>query len=260
MFFHFQNIPWQVDVFLVVLFSLLISMGMTWFFRKYIRQYFPADVDIHLKTLDIAGVMLAFLIGFAVFITQTWYDKADETDEEEANLIQSNLMQAKVFGEENKVKINEAYLSYVHYLIDVEWPLLAQGKDVSVSSTPYLEKLENVYNNILPETETQKAAYAVSISNLAALNLKRAAREKIASSSLHSIIWMLIIFFATIMLIYVFLYPIENVLYNNLICFTFVLIVFILCLFIYLLEYPFDGDIHVRNTPFTSILKAYEHY
>ncbi len=254
--FIFRQIPWQSALVFVGLLSLLISMTLTYISRRFLHKYQEfLEREIHIKTIDVTAIILGLLLGFTTLVSQNWYDFINSAVETEANLIQSGIQNAEFFSSDDKQKIREAYKEYVHYLLTYEWKALEEGDFEGRTVVPYIEKIENVYLNTAVNTDKQKIAYTIALTNLAAINKERVRFEQLASSHFHPIIWILIWFFALILVCFITTYPIRNAVYNYIISFTYIWIIGFLILFLHLLEYPFSGDIRVKPKALTEIME-----
>lgn len=256
MFIVLRDLPWYIAVSLVLVFSVFLSMVLTTIIRKIQWRYAGAiNKEIHVKIIDMSGLMLAFLMGFAVLMSQNWYDAAGEALESESNHIRNALRDASFSDPISKAKIQNALNDYIHYL-NQEWTLLEKGeKDKNNSMEPYIKKIEETYYSLPVDTFSKQQMYTNALANLDIINNKRVTIEKLASASFHPVIWAFLLFFSLLLIGFVSTFPIENAMYNYLTNFIYILIVCMLLLLIHLLEFPFSGDINVKSAALETMLQ-----
>lgn len=250
-FFH--EISWSLDVLIIAIASFILSLLLTLLFRRlYLLYGYAIDKELHMETINISALILGLLLGFAVLVSQNWYDAAEETIANQAASIQNSLRNANVFDHTNKRKIQESFKEYIQYLLD-HWKDLVANKE-ETTTEEYINNIQIIYSQIPINTNKENIAYSNALQDLNSINQQRFHLERLSSANLHPIVWNLILFFSIILLIFIITYPVKNKIYHYLSIYLYTFIISIFLLFLNQLEYPFSGEIHVSPKDLKSIL------
>lgn len=198
------------------------------------------------------GTMYAIIAGLLVFGVYTTFDEASQQSADEASTLVLMYRNAQAFPQPERDQARNAVLSYIHSVIDDEWPALAQG----VGSPKTTEAIDNLFNVYAPMEPTSKWSdqYASSVDHLDTVVKLRNERIDHSTDSLPTIYWFLLFAGGFITILYLALSYVESKAMHAL---AVGLMAVMLGLVIFLLlevNHPFRGEIAVSTDNFDHAL------
>ncbi len=190
--FIYQLSPLLVTA-LVLLGTIAISLALVWICRRFIKLVKTDEDALKLKTYsDAFGIAFAILLGLIIVTAWTAYDKTDDYVKSEVNYLSDLYQQAEYLNEVSRKELRQNLRDYVKEVIEVEWPLLPQGK-YSSTADRYLFRNFHILYQYKPSDRKEEFIQAQMDKIATDATEKRRSRILNAASSLTSIMWVILI-------------------------------------------------------------------
>ncbi|MEV6106041.1 hypothetical protein AB0M28_15180 [Streptomyces sp. NPDC051940] len=109
------------------------------------------------------GVVYAIVLGLAIAGVWEARNGADETVRREAYALHEVSERAGVWPEPARSELRGAVDAYVHYAVDKEWPVMAEGDGLTARGDRMMGEIRTVIATYDPKTDAEnRAAYGLS--------------------------------------------------------------------------------------------------
>src|SRR5262249_31905796 len=115
----------------ITIFTLGVALsvvGLIWVRQKVHIDSLMENHEVGGYMLSVVGTMYAVLLGLVVVDAMTRFQEARSIVEAEANSLADVFVLSRRFPEEKQKKIESLCLGYVTEVVQVEWPLMNEGK------------------------------------------------------------------------------------------------------------------------------------
>lgn len=251
-----RDFSWSSSVLFIIGTTLLLSFFLTFLFKRFFKVNVE-NQDIVIKTVDFVGLVLVFLVGFSILLSQTWYREAQDAIDNESNSLTTLIRFSQEFDKDEEEGVKKAILAYVNYVAFEEWPLLMAGKNVDKTAEAYLQALFKAFEKVSISSQKEEIFYSQAITIVDRFLKERSKRIEFGDASLHPMLWLLLLISGGILIFLVMFFRISDFKYKFFVNYIFILLVALLLFFVFLLDYPFRGEIHLRSNNFQKILKQH---
>lgn len=251
-----RDFSWPSSVVFIIAIALLLAFFLTLLFKRFLK----VDVenqDIIIKTVDFVVLVLVFLMGFSILLSQNWYHEAQDAIDTESNSLTTLIRFSQEFDSREEESVKKAILAYVNYVVLEEWSLLANGKNVDEQAEAYLKAIFKAFSEVSISSQKEEIFYSQAITIVDRFLKERSKRIEFSEASLHPMLWLLLLISGGTLIFLIMFFRISSFKYKFFVSFIFILIVALLLFFVFLLDYPFRGEIHLHSNAFEKILKQH---
>lgn len=204
--------------------------------------------------ISISTLFLAVMVSFLVITVWNNYAAASLNSQKEAQTI--FVLYQNIYSLPNTSEIQLLISEYLEYVIKVEYPQLKNG-DVQLFGAQILGKLQTAIYDYSPADGRESTIYNNCVGLLNAIVDLRVSR--IHNNGLSYVIWLVAIFDSVLIVIMTWFLHCKEVIHYLLVGFISVFIAASLFL-IFVLSYPFRGQIGLTAQPFQEALVAVKNY
>jgi len=177
---------------LVLLGTISVSSFMVWFCRRYVSIIKTAPDAVKIETYsDAFGIAFAILLGLIIVTAWSSYDKTDDYVKTEVNYLSDLYQQSEYLNDVAQKELRQNLRDYVKEVVDVEWPLLSQGKYSQTADNLMFRNFHILYQYVPSD---KKEEFVLAQMNKIATDASEKRRSRIlnASSSLTPIMWVIL--------------------------------------------------------------------
>jgi hypothetical protein len=191
------------------------------------------------------GVIYAVLLAFVCIVAWERYADASHAAEQEATTVTSLYELARGLTGPGHQQIQAALAAYALEVSDVEWKLMASGRQ-SPRAAQDLSELWQSYAQ-LSESDRQQAGYSESLHLMSLLQEERGQRLAYADEVVPRVVWVVLIAGGIITIAFTYLFGVKSALAQSLMTSAITVTVAGVLVLTFILDDPFRGD--VRVTP-----------
>jgi hypothetical protein len=199
-------------------------------------------------------VLFGTMIGFTAFLVLDKYNVAHEAVQSEASDVEELHNLAGHLPEPERSQVRDAVTAYVHAVVEVEWPLMREGR-----ASPRVEALVDALRANLqgsqPTTNTEQVLYAQAIEVVGDLEESRDTRLLYAREGLPPVLWVALVGLSINMMIFSFLVGMENVRLHRLMVSALAAGMVLVLFTIGILDRPFGTESRVGPEPFELVMR-----
>lgn len=253
---YILSLPAVLMCSLAILLGIVISVVALYVIRKKLHwESFKENHEVGGFLFNALGLIYAVLIAFVVYATWEDYNSAREYCDYEADVLQSLYLNIEGLPAEYQEPIRNDIIEYMRMIIEVDWPLLSEGKENPASRQKLID-IWQAYNSVdSMRSDKEKIFFTESLSKLNDVTEYR--RQRILSSQNHIpfVIWIVIIIGALTSIGFSLFFGTRSFLIQATMTSLFTMTNIIVILMILALDHPFTGDIKVSSDVFEQILK-----
>jgi uncharacterized membrane protein len=246
----------KLDNFLILVVALAV-VGVS----VYVTDRFW-DHEKRREHTDVAGfiyagvaVLYAVLLAFVVILGWETLSSAQATTYDEADQLANIYWIAHGVPAPAGPAVDKLCLDYAHTVINVEWPMMDEGK-----SSPRVQDLMNQIRDDVfrfnPTDDRQEVLYEQAVESVNNLSGDRRDRLDAMSETVPEPIWVALIAGGIIMTGFCLLFGLKNRKVHILMVMGVAALVVISLLLIKNMQYPFSGDPHIGPTSFQVFLST----
>ena len=251
-YFLLQMPPFVLMTACMLLFGLCGGVG-AYLFRKYAKiQYLGSHNEVVGYVFGILGGFYALLMGFVVFFVWDALNQAQNNANQEGSLARGLYRDIRYHPDTAKIRpLLNCYLTYVHSVIDREYPDMERLKDFTVDD-------RRDFNNVFKEMEKldrHDLRVEQMFKHLNDLANYRSLRILDGSSDIPIEIWVPLIIGAFIILLFGAFLNVESLrlhLVVNALLGAFIGMVIFL---IIIINHPFSGRLRIKPEGYNTILQ-----
>ncbi|MFJ8825450.1 DUF4239 domain-containing protein [Streptomyces sp. NPDC102467] len=194
----------------------------------------------------IYGIILAFVV------VSEWesLSTAEANVAAEASQTAEVLRECAAFPPEQQRRVSAAMGTYVHAVVDKQWPLMREGKPDPGLTNSEITDLYSAYQEYEPHGASEEAYYEQSVATLADIATARRSRLAQAGQELPILLTVLVYGGALVMLPLTFLYGIESLRAQLMFITSVAALIGVSLLLVLTLDHPFAGALSVSPEPF----------
>jgi hypothetical protein len=198
-------------------------------------------------------VMFGLSAGFSLFSVWQQFNTARQTTEA-ASVEQIDRL-AEGFPEPGRGRVQQLDESYLREVVEVEWPLMEQGRSSPRAGT-LLDDLRRGVQGVEPRTDAQDALRTQALAELDEVEEGRVLRLVLVREGLPSILWVVLVVGGALTIAFPFLFGIDAAWLHAATVAGLTVLVSLILYVIGVLDYPFGGGVGVQPYPFEEVLRA----
>jgi hypothetical protein len=213
----------------------------------------------------VIGVIYAVILALVVIAVWEDFGRARDTVEDEANAAAEIFWYAHSLPEPEGHHVQELVRSYAEEVVEVEWPLMEQGKAPPMESsreTPsgwvLIDDIRATMQGLEPQTEADQELYAEGLDQVEQLADARRMRLVAAQEGLPTVLWVVLVSGGMAVVAFTYFYGLENIWAHTLMVVWLAGGIALVLFTIYSLEHPFSGGARVNPSAFELILERFE--
>jgi hypothetical protein len=213
----------------------------------------------------VLGVIYAVLLALVVIATWEEFGRARITAETEANALAEIFWLAHQLPEPEGRELQELCRSYAEEVVNVEWPLMEQGR------TPTMEQAEGTpagwvliddiranLQELDPRTPADEQLYAEGLDQVQRLADARRTRLVVAEESIATLLWVVLIVGGIVVVGFAYLFGMENTWAHALMVVALAGVIALVLFTIAAMDHPFTGGARVGPEAFELVLNRIE--
>jgi hypothetical protein len=213
----------------------------------------------------VLGVIYAVLLALVVIAVWEDFGRARETVEAEANATAEIFWLANRLPEPEGVRLQELTRSYAEEVVEVEWPLMREGRAPLMEpgqATPngwvIIDDIRATLQGFEPGTRAEAALYAEGIDQVEALASARRMRLVEAEEGLPAVLWVVLVFAGAAAIGFTYLFGLESTRAHGLMVAALAAVIGMVLYTIGAMEHPFSGGASIGTGAFDLVLERFE--
>ncbi len=239
---------------IIVLSYVLFSIAGLVIIRKFHKpQKLKLHNDVAGFIFATLGVIYAVLLAFLVVINWQDFDEAQKNVAKEANYLASVYRDSTPLPAAFRSELKNNLVDYVNSIIADEWPIMIKGER-SPKTQGTQERIWRLFSSYQPRNETQKIFFTEALKKLNDASEMRRARISQASSTIHPILYFVLLIGGLLTISFTLFFGSENFVPQIIMTSMLAAMIALTLFTIIVLDCPFAGDISVKPDVFKSIL------
>ncbi|MFD8634707.1 DUF4239 domain-containing protein [Streptomyces sp. NPDC059533] len=200
--------------------------------------------------LGMFGAIYGIILAFVVVTLWTQLENTENIVATEATDLALVVRSADTFPAADRARINQAVGAYAHAVVEVQWPLMRDGRpsyDATAVQTRDLYAALQAYEPSGPRAET---FYAEAVSRVNDVAAQRRARISMAETSLPVLLQVLVYGGALVIIPLTFLFGLRSLKMQLLFVAAVAGLIGFSLLLVVALDRPFAGDLSVTPQPY----------
>jgi protein-S-isoprenylcysteine O-methyltransferase Ste14 len=211
------------------------------------------------------GVIYAVLLALVVIATWEEFGRARLTVESEANALAEIFWLAHALPEPEGPHLQELAHSYAEEVVEVEWPLMAQGRTPSLEHTQetppgwvIIDDIRATLQGYEPSTEAEQELYAEGLDQVQRLADARRTRLVQAEEGIPSVLWVVLVVGGMVTVGFSYLFGLQNTWAHRLMVVSLTGVIALVLFTIAAMDHPFSGGARVGPEAFELVLNRFE--
>jgi hypothetical protein len=244
-----------VTLFLVIsLIFISISIFALIFFKRFLPQQF-ADQDNAVvgNVSNLISLIYGVLAGLTALYLINNISYAADAVQREANAVVDIYREATWLKQPMQNRIKNHLKQYINTVIEVEWPLMREGKMIDDHADFTIEEVDDALKEYDAKNQSEALLVRDMQQEIKALYDARQQRIQLSSASLNAEIW-IVIMLGTILMVAINYFYTVNV-YMHILCIIAVALMASAMSFLLLvLDRPFQGEFVIEPVAFKSVI------
>ena len=242
----------------ISLFSALCAIGGLLLVRRFVdHETLTTHHDVASAFLTIVGTLYAVVLGLIVVGSLNTFNDARVTVAQEANALHNIFHLAEGLPEPTKGELRSNCLAYASDMIDDEWKTMETAR-ASHKAHQIMIALWKTTIKFQPQDARQADLHNSILAQMNTLANNRHVRLTAAEPAYDWIIWGLLVFGGSVLVIFTYFFGVEKlgiqVLMTALVTMALSLNLSVVALF----GYPYSGDVKVTPAPFEHDVKVFK--
>ena len=249
------NLPPPISFFIVSAITTSFALaGLYLVRRKYSADVLKENHEVAAIIFNAFGLFYGVLLAFVVFVTWNGYDDATKNLQLEANEVADIFHITSVFPDPAGEMIRQTLMDYVTSVYNDELKRMSQG-EVSLHSTPAMEKLITVFYQIDEKSVPNSEIYAEALKRLNNLAQYRRLRIFAGNDTVPPVVWLVLLVGSVISISYTYFFGMKNIRAQYLIAASLTVTITMILFLIYILDHPFTGTSKVSAEPLKDVMR-----
>jgi hypothetical protein len=213
----------------------------------------------------VLGVIYAVLLALVVIALWEEFARARVTVESEANALAEIFWLAHELPEPEGPHLQELARSYAEEVVEVEWPLMQQGRaplmEHTREATPgwvLIDDIRATVQEVEPRTEADQELYAQGLDQVQRLADARRTRLVQAEEGLAAVLWVVLVVGGMVAVGFTYLFGLENTWAHRLMVVSLAGVIALVLFTIGAMNYPFSGGARIDPGAFELVLNRFE--
>ncbi|WP_327072245.1 DUF4239 domain-containing protein [Kitasatospora purpeofusca] len=203
-------------------------------------------------TLGMFGAIYGIILAFVIVTLWTQLDTATTIVASESTAAASLVRDARAFPQTEQEKINAAVGTYVHGVVDIQWPQMRNGSPDYKATEARLQAVYDAVQSYEPQTNSEQSYYDQATANLDTLVTQRRARITMATQELPILLQILVYGGALIIIPLTLLFGVRSKRIQILFVASVAGLIGFSILLTLVMDRPFAGDLSVSPAPYKS--------
>ena len=249
------NLPPPISFFVVSAITTSFALGGLYLVRrKYSADVLKENHEVAAIIFNAFGLFYGVLLAFVVFVTWNGYDEATKNLQLEANEVADVFHITSVFPDPAGETIRQTLMDYVTSVYNDELKRMSQDQ-VSLHSTPQMEKLLTVFYQVDEKSVPNSEIYAEALKRLNNLAQYRRLRIFAGNDTVPPVIWLVLLVGSVISISYTYFFGMKNIRAQYLIAGSLTVTITMILFLIYVLDHPFTGTSRVSSEPLKQVMQ-----
>src|SRR5215212_8147250 len=235
-----------------------------------VQRLVPATIrkeynDVAGFVYAVLGVTYAVLLALVVIAVWEDFGRARVTVETEANALAEIFWLAHELPEPEGRELQELCRSYAEEVVNVGWPLMAQGRTPSLERSQetsrawvLIDDIRATLQEVEPRTVAGQERYAEGLDQVQRLADARRMRLVVAEEGLPTVLWVVLIVGGIVVVGFAYLFGLENTGAHALMVVALAGVIALVLFTIAALDHPFSGGARIGTGAFELVLKRFE--
>ena len=227
-----------------------------------VQRLVPNDVrrqhnDVAGFIYAVLGVVYAVVLGLTVVAVWGEWNAAAASADQEASQVAEVFFVADRMPEPEGRRIQKLARSYARVVVEVEWPLMRQGKS-SPEAWELLDEIRSGVQDFQPSTPAQLILYEQALERVHELADARGERLLDADHGLPAILWIILIIGGVVVVGFTYLFGLESTVVHLFMVAALALIISLVLFTVVELEFPFRGGVWIAPEAMEQVLNRFE--
>ncbi|MEV7601368.1 DUF4239 domain-containing protein [Kitasatospora sp. NPDC089797] len=200
--------------------------------------------------LGVFGAIYGIILAFVIVNLWTQLQDARHVVSAEATSISQVVRDTEAFPPSARTAVNDAVGSYVHAVVEQQWPLMRTGRGTFEATGQNVDAIYAALRAYEPRSQSQQAFYAKALDSLNDAVGQRRARIEASQEELPGLLWVLVVGGALVILLLALLYRVPGQAARMLFVSSVAALIGFSLLLVLVLDRPFVGDLSISPLPF----------
>jgi Protein of unknown function (DUF4239) len=238
--------------------TIAVAVALVCYAQTFVhRRFKPADFVAHNEVagfmIAVVGTLYAVVLGFFTVIVWQQYDGMQDRLSLETAAVSDVWHNAVGFPPALRRHLRSDMASYVHEMIDVEWPRMQRG-GFSVHGDALIMDATGSAGGYVPRNAAETNAQGATLRLLTDLHDARLRRLSSNETGFSWFSWVILVVGAVVVIGFCFLFGVRNARTHLIMTSAVTAIIASMFVMIFELQYPFRGDLGIRPTAWTGLL------
>ena len=213
----------------------------------------------------VLGVIYAVLLALVVIAVWEEFGRARVTVESEANALAEIFWLAHELPEPEGPHLQELARSYAEEVVEVEWPLMQQGRaplmEQTQETTPgwvIIDDIRATVQEIEPRTQADQELYAEGLDQVQRLADARRTRLVQAEEGIPAVLWVVLVVGGMVTVGFAYLFGLANTWAHRLMVVSLTGVITLVLFTIGAMDHPFSGGARIEPGAFELVLNRFE--
>lgn len=241
---------------LIVVVSTVITIGIVYLIRgRHDHGALKGTEDIEGIYVTALAAFYGVFISFMIFMVWGRYYDTLVSTEQEASALATIYRLAPSLQEPYQARLQAYCVRYANVMIKYEWPSMAARQEQSPEGRRIVAEMWDFFNRITPVIAKDEVIHDHLLTTYVRLTELRRYRLLQARTGLPGILYAALIFGAILTVALAILFSTEPLVSHLLKAVTITSMIVLLLYTIWVVDYPFQGDVYVPPTAFAETLK-----
>ncbi|MEV7418173.1 DUF4239 domain-containing protein [Streptomyces sp. NPDC089919] len=195
--------------------------------------------------LGMFGAIYGIILAFVVVTLWTQLDHTQSVVAAEATDLAVVVRSSRAFPPAEQAAVDRAVGTYVHSVVEVQWPLMRDGSPDYSATSRNVEAIYDALQSYEPVTERQQAFYEEAVSHLNDAVGQRRERINLATTRLPTLLELLVFGGALVIVALTFLFGLRSLRMQLLFVGSVATLIGFSLLLVLVLDRPFAGELSV---------------
>lgn len=208
-------------------------------------------------TYAAVSIINAVVLGFVVVTVWQQYENDSDAADREAHAVADiiRLLPGLPAGEQPVVR--QTLLTYLHTVIDDEWPAMERGEATGAAGTALIDDLWRAYRSTGQQPAVQNQFAVMGLQRLADLGGYHRDRIRESGQGLPPLLWAALIGGSVLTVGFVYLFGVERDWAHAAMVGSVLASVALLLFLVFELQNPYGGDLRVSSGSFQAVLTQF---
>lgn len=206
--------------------------------------------------LGMFGAIYGIILAFVVVTLWTQLENTQNIVATEATDLALVVRSADAFPPTDRARVQQAVGAYTHAVVEVQWPLMRQGRPSFEATSPQTHALYEALQAYEPSGTRAETFYAEAVTRLNDVAAQRRARVSMAETSLPVLLQVLVYGGAFVIVPLTFLFGLRSLKMQLLFVSAVAGLIGFSLLLVVALDRPFAGDLSVSPAPYKEAALA----